>query len=248
MSNECDFASGWMYDSINREIETVAGLQYRMDRQYTVVRHRWTDRHQDSQEGQTSRSITARNGGVDKEVFCPEVLCVNLWAERFTTSTKPNYVRNEASWIPTGFIANGYPMYAQYNERNIPDRTKVNVLFLWKDTDDDNHYWVCGEYTTQVFLQDLIEKEGADPDAITTNYVRTQSIGTSAIDIEDTDPTDLILGDTGSEEFGTFDGGAFIRRDTFHIPFTCESDNINYQTKGVSWYKQTQTWVAGLDT
>lgn len=209
------FTSEWEWVSINREQDVSVSNGNTLTRNnWSVTRKRVSNAPYVSEVGTEKSELTAYNGGVSETVRPPET-------EVVTFDTTTAWTKTTTLWIPSGLTNNNAPIYVSNESPNIPDPSKINILYVSYDAVDEEFTWYAYE-SVDGLPGPSINRCGSD------DYTTIPSL-------------DGLLFDNS---FGSFTGSATSSITTAPIyDFYCSSDNQSYGQNGVDWFTQTQTWI-----
>ena len=246
----------WIWDTIDLGEEVSRGYGANRTRaNWTLVRHRTIDEAYTSQQGETASNLTAKRGTVDFQVDAPTL--TDLIA--FTDIDSANWCTSSQVWIPSGQIANGAPVYVPRGT-NIPNAYAINALMRVKivdsvtstDGEKVSYLWRVSE----VSPNDLADIASVDTIQATTAGYSYSAIITSGsllvrrypysnfagVESESYSPVGLVIGD-GSDLSGSFTGSATVATTSAQMELTCESDAMEPDNQGTTWWNQVQTWT-----
>ena len=209
------FTSEWEWTSINRSQDvSVQNSEQTTRNNWVVTRKRISNEAYDSQLGESAASLTAYNGGVTETVTPPET-------EVIVFDTTTNWTKTTTLWIPSGTTNNGAPIYVSDEDPNIPDATRINILYLAYSAISSKFLWYAYE-SVDGAPGPGINRVGGD-----------EEVTRPSLD-------GYLFDDLG----GTFTGTSTSSISSASVyDFYCSGDNQTYQEQGVDWFTQTQTWI-----
>jgi hypothetical protein len=228
--------SNWVCESVDRNIDlgTSGGITLRRNA-WTLTRSRISDASYSSELLSTATSLSCYNGGVTETISAPSRTSIT-----FGTST--NWIETTDTFIEAGYTVNQRPVYVmsygKFSKYNNSQSIAIVAIPLTEGA--TTLHW----HAIQLSPFDIADKNlptwggsNAGQPLYSKPFCRTNTsfqAGAGTYVTPNGISFNYLVGGWSTESTPTVS--------TAQGSFLCTSDKQSYQTSGVDWYTQTQTW------
>lgn len=211
--------SNWEWVSVNRNKDyTIISGQNVFRENWSLTRKRISNEAYTSELGTSITSLSAYNGGVTETISCPTY-------SAYSFGTTQTWVDSGVLWVPTGFTRGGVASY-RCVEPAKQNTEYINVIF--KGTRSGTASYIIGAVTSG-------ELSAGNWPNDSNSYGSPRHVNYK------NEAYTTLTGDY-SPSYSSTASESRLSATSTNASFYCTSDVQTYDSAGVDWFTQTQTW------